>query len=548
MIHPVWHAAHSRYASGRTGESGERASAGAAIALLAMALASFMVASDITSLGIILPKIEAQFDAEVSTVQWVVNAYALVFGMLIIAGGRLADELGRRRMLFVGIAIFGGASIIAGASPGIFWLIGARALMGVGGALMWPPMLSISYSILPKSKAALAGGIILGAMGLGAASGPLIGGALAEFASWRWVLFVNVPVVVLVILIVRFKLNIPRPPRRRERIDYAGIATLSVSLLALLLALDQATDWGFGDYRIIGLLVLAALLLATFVEIERRAQNVALIPGTLLRERTLSVALVARILIAGAWFVALVYLPGFMEMVYGYSPIEAGLGMLPMMLGFAIIAFAAGPLYPRTGPKLMAVAGIVAIVIGSALLLPLTLHSGYAALVPGMLLLGIGYGFCAAAFNTAGVMAVPVEHASLAGAMLYMCQLVGGSLGLGGATTILTTTAAAHVRAGGFAEALNAPQLQAVGRVLAGGESGRALLARFPHSAGALENLARDAFTLGMRNALILVIALGLLSVLVTVLFFGRWRPGGAKESESAADIHADADQPFLSE
>ncbi|MGH8271451.1 MAG: MFS transporter [Gammaproteobacteria bacterium] len=545
MIHYFWHAAHSKQAPGAPGE---RAVPGAAIALLAMALVSFMVASDITSLGIILPKIEAQFDAEVSTAQWVVNAYALVFGMLIVAGGRLADLLGRRRMLFIGIAIFGGASIIAGAAPGVFWLIGARALMGVGGALLWPPVISISYSILPKSKAALAGGIILGAAGLGAASGPLIGGSLAEFASWRWVLFVNVPVVVLVVAIVWLKVRIPRLPSGHERIDYAGVATLSISLLALLLALDQAADWGFGDYRIIGLLVLAVLLLAVFVVIERHARDAALIPGNLLRERTLSSALLARILIAGAWFVALVYLPGFMEKVYGYSPLEAGLGMLPMMLGYAVIAFAAGPLYPRVGAKLMGTVGVAAIVIGSALLLPLTPYSGYLALVPGLVLLGIGYGLCATAFNTAGVMAVPAEHASLAGAMLYMCQLVGGSVGLGGATTILTVTAADHVRAAGVAQVLNVSQLHAVARVLAGGETGRALLAQFPHSAGALENLAREAFTIGLRHALVLVIVLGIFSVIVAVLFLGRWRSSAAKKSVSADAGRADANQPTLSE
>ena len=544
MIRAFWRAAHERHAA----HAGETAAPGAAVALIAMVLASFMVASDITSLGVILPKIESQFDAQVATVQWVVNAYTLVFGMLLIAGGRLADQLGRRRMLFIGVAIFGAASVIAGAAPGVFWLIGARALMGVGGALMWPPTLSISYSIMPKSKAALAGGIILGAMGLGAAAGPLIGGALAEFASWRWVLFVNVPISALVIVVARLKLRIPSPPRRRERIDYAGIAALAVSLLALLLALDQASDWGFGDYRIIGLLAFSALLLAAFVAIERRAGEAALVPSRLLRERTLSSALGARVLIAGAWFVPLVYLPGLMEKVYDYSPIEAGLGMLPMMLAFTVVSFAAGPLYPRTGAKLMGVGGIAVQLCGAVLLLPITPHSGYGVLLPGLLLLGAGFGFCAAALNTAGVMAVPSEHASLAGAMLYMSQLVGGSIGLGGATTILTTTAAVHLRDAAAALELKSSQLQAAFGVLSGGESGRTLLKRFPNSAGVLEKLVREAFTFGIRHALEFVIVLGALSVLVAALFFGHWRPGAARPRKPAGNARADAEQPVLSE
>lgn len=528
MIRAFWHAAHQRHAA----HAGNAAAPGAVIALGAMALAGFMIATDITTLGVILPRIEAVFDAQVSTVQWVVNAYALVFGMLLITGGRLADLLGRRRMFLAGVALFGVASAIAGAAPGVFWLIGARVLMGAGAALMWPPMLSISYAVLPREKAAFAGMVILAAMGLGAASGPLIGGTLAEFVSWRWVLLVNVPIAAVLLLVVRSCAGIPVQSRRRERIDYGGIVTLSAALLALLLALDQASDWGFSDARIIGMLAAAAVFFTAFLLLERRAGESALVPGSLLRVRVLGSALAARILIAGAWFVVLVYLPVFMQKVLQFSPLQAGLGLLPLMLGFLAASFVAGPLYPRLGPRVLGVSGIFAIVAGCALLLFITSGSVYAALLPGMLLAGCGYGLCANAFNTAGVMAVPEEHASLAGAMLYMCQLVGGALGLGGATTLLATTSAAYVQGTAAGGALSAQQVQALGGVLAGTESSRTLLSHFPAQAAQMQEIARAAFTTGMHNALVLVIALGFVSVVIAALFMkGRPRAADGKEA-----------------
>ena len=170
---------------------------GTLLALGAMAMAVLVIANDITALSVALPDIEKDFDADVTSVQWVINAYALVFGVLIVTGGRLADMFGRRRMFFYGAAIFALFSLLAGIAQDELWLIACRGLMGVGGAIMWPAVLGMTYELLPGEKAGLAGGLIIGVAGLGNAAGPLIGGALTEAASWRAVMFVNLPIAAL---------------------------------------------------------------------------------------------------------------------------------------------------------------------------------------------------------------------------------------------------------------------------------------------------------------------------------------------------------------
>src|SRR5436190_16725976 len=234
---------------------GERLASGTAMTLVALGLGVIVIANDFTALNLGLPSIEHDFDIDVGTAQWVINAYALTFGMVIVAGGRLADMFGRRRAFFVGSALFAGFSLLGGVAPDSVWLIGMRVGMGIGGALMWPAILGMTYAALPQSKAGLAGGLILGAAGIGNALGPLIGGVLTDELSWRWIFFLNVPIAAFAVLVTWLKVHQPRVSEVEERIDYPGIATLATGLLLFLVAFDQASAWGFGDVRVIAMLV-----------------------------------------------------------------------------------------------------------------------------------------------------------------------------------------------------------------------------------------------------------------------------------------------------
>ncbi len=240
--------------------SEDRMAPGTVMALVAMGLGVLVIANDFTALNVALPSIEHDLDTDVGTTQWVINAYALTFGMAIVAGGKLADMFGRRKVFFIGSVIFAAFSLAGGLAPNTGLLIAARVGMGIGGALMWPAILGMTFAALPESKAGLAGGLILGAAGIGNAMGPLIGGALSDLASWRWIFFLNVPIAALAMLVTYLKVHQPPVEVEERRIDYGGIVTLSLALVFLLVGMDQAADWGWGDPRVVAMFVLAAVL------------------------------------------------------------------------------------------------------------------------------------------------------------------------------------------------------------------------------------------------------------------------------------------------
>jgi EmrB/QacA subfamily drug resistance transporter len=403
-----------------------------------MGAAVVVIANDFTAVNVALPTMESDFHTNINTIQWVINAYALTFGVMIVTGGRLADMFGRRNAFFLGSAIFATMSAIGGAAPTETWLIVARTLMGIGGALMWPAILGMTYEILPEEKAGLAGGIIIGAAGIGNAVGPLLGGVLTEALSWRWIFFLNVPIALFAVGVTYLLVHVKEPESKDRRIDYPGIAALTVGLVSLLVALDQVDDWGWGDPRVIGLFALAVIGIASFIPIERRAGTHALVPREIIRNESFTASCIAILFMAATFFAALLYLPQFMQKQLGYSPLEAGVGMLPFLAVFALSSFAAGPLSDRVGPKRLAVVGAALITLGPFLLSFLDESSGYAALIPGMVVLGIGAGSFIPTATTAGVTSVDESQTSLAGGIVYMFQIAGGSIGLGLTTTVFS--------------------------------------------------------------------------------------------------------------
>ncbi len=197
----------------------------------------------------------------------------------------------------------------------------------------------MTYAILPEDKAGLAGGIIIGAAGLGNAAGPLIGGVFTDVASWRWILFINVPIAAFAVAVVWSSVHLTEPEDADHSIDYQGIAAISIGLVSLLIALDQVDDWGWGDPRVIAMLVIAVVGWSAFVPIERRAGRHALIPAAIIANRDFAASCVAILCLSATFFAALLYLPQFMETQLGFSPLEAGLGMVPALATFALVSF-----------------------------------------------------------------------------------------------------------------------------------------------------------------------------------------------------------------
>jgi EmrB/QacA subfamily drug resistance transporter len=356
--------------------------------------------------------------------------------VLIVTGGRLADLFGRRRAFFIGTAIFATFSALGGAAQTEAELIAMRVLMGIGGALMWPAILGMTYAALPEDRAGLAGGFILGAAGIGNAAGPLIGGALTDLLSWRWIFFLNVPVSAFAVFVTMREIKADHPEVEDTRMDYGGILSISVGLVALLLAFDQVIDWGWGDSRIIALLALFVILISSFVFVERRAGDHALVPPDVISNRDFAYTCAAILLMSAVFFASMLYLPQLMINVLGYSPIGAGAGMLPMMATFAAVSFVAGHLYERFGSKPLLILGSGCIAIGPALIALLADRETFGALIPGMAILGLGIGLFYPTATTVGVTSCDESRRSLAGAIIYMFQIAGGSVGLGLTTTV----------------------------------------------------------------------------------------------------------------
>jgi EmrB/QacA subfamily drug resistance transporter len=504
--------------------STDRLAPGTATALLAMGLGVIVIANDFTALNVALPSIEHDFNVDVGTAQWVINAYALTFGMAIVAGGRLADMFGRRRVFFIGAAFFAGFSLLGGVAQDSFFLIGMRVGMGIGGALMWPAILGMTYAALPESKAGLAGGLILGAAGIGNALGPLLGGVLTDELSWRWIFFLNVPIAAFAVLVTWLKVHQPRAPATGERIDYPGIATLATALLLFLLAFDQAADWGFGDPRVIAMLALAVVLVIAFCLIEPRMKRNALVPVDVLRNADFRAACTAVLLMSAVFFSTVLYAPQFMEKILGYSALRAGAGLAPMLGTFAVVSFIAGPAYNRLGPKVAVGIGALGLAVGPILLSLIDADSGYGALVAGLTATGIGAGFFYASVTTAGVTALDPAHASLAGGLIYMFQIAGGAIGLGVTTTIFTISSENDLADEVAAHHLHASdqQVSVMHGVLAGTDSGMAALQKLPTAAQqTVHTFVGDSFVNGIQAGFRFVSIAAVLGLLVTIFFVG---------------------------
>ncbi len=417
----------------------DRLSKATILGMIAMGVAVLVVANDFTALSVALPAIERDLHVDVTTVQWIINGYAMVFGVLIVTGGRLADMFGRRRIFILGATIFAIFSLIGGLAPGIWLLLASRFLMGVGGAMMWPAILGMTYGLLPPSKAGLAGGVILGAAGFGNAVGPLLGGVLTDSVGWRWIFYVNLPVAAAAIVITM--LVVPPDAVRKDRgqIDYLGTGLLSAGLLAMLLALDWGLDVGWTAPLIVTLFVVAAVALLAFLFMERRAGDSALVPDKVLQNRAFLAAGIATLLASAIFFATLLYLPQFMSKNLGFSAMGSGAGLLPMMGTFMVTSFIAGRLYATLGPKYIVTLGAILLGAGMILLSGISATAGYNQLLFGMVVLGVGVGLFYSSVTTAAITALDPSQASLAGAIVYMFQIAGGSIGVGLNTAIVVS-------------------------------------------------------------------------------------------------------------
>jgi EmrB/QacA subfamily drug resistance transporter len=409
------------------------------LALALLSVVQFMVVLDIAIVNVALPSIQVDLGFSQENLQWVISAYALVFGGFLLLGGRAADLLGRRRVFLVGIVVFSVGSLLAGLAWSELSLIGARAIQGLGAAIVSPAALSILSTTFTEGRERNVALGVWGAVGgFGAAAGVLAGGVLTDALSWEWIFLVNVPIGVGALALTPALLGESRD-LRVKRYDALGATLVTAGLVALVYAITEASDYGWASVETIGLFSAAAVLLAGFLVTEARAAE-PLMPFSIFRLRTLVGANVAGFILGTATFSMFLMLTLYMQQVLGYSAMKTGVGYLAVA-GTAILWSAvAAQLVTRVGVKPVLVAGMAALTAGLVYFTQVSVGGSYLAdLLPGFLLIGIGLGFSFVPISIAALAGTQPSEAGLASGLINTTQQIGGALGIAVLSTVATS-------------------------------------------------------------------------------------------------------------
>ncbi|HEX6451298.1 MAG TPA: MFS transporter [Trebonia sp.] len=469
-----------------TGTGGRRLG----LALFVIAAAQLMVVLDTAIVNVALPHMQQALGFSGTGLEWVVNGYALAFGGLMLLGGRAGDLLGRRRMFIAGLGLFTAASLAGGLATSQAWLIAARAVQGAGAAVVAPTALALITTTFPGGKARnRAMGMYAAMSALGGAVGLIAGGLLTSYVSWRWVLFVNVPIGIIVSLAA--PRSLAESPRQPGRFDLPGALTSTGGIAALVYGLASAAPGGpdggshWGDARVVAALAGAAVLLAAFAVIEFRSRS-PLLPLRLLADRSRTGANLAMACTGAALFGMFFFLTLFLQTVWGYSALTAGLAYLPMTAAIGVTSGMAAQLIPRVGARPVLAAGTVAFGGGLYWLSRLSVHGSYPHTILGpTLVAGAGLGLLFVPLTVVAMAKVAETESGVAASLRNTGQQVGGSVGLAILGTVAFTTAASNARAAAAramtaaARASQADRAARPGRVALAGIYHHALAAGF---------------------------------------------------------------------
>ncbi|MFE3388996.1 MFS transporter [Streptomyces anulatus] len=506
------------------------------LALLVIASCQLMVVLDVTIVNIALPHMQKDLGFSTENLSWVVNAYTLTFGGLLLLGGRLGDILGRRRVFIFGVLLFVFASLLGGLSQEGWQLLAARSLQGVGGAIASPTALSLITTTFregPERNRAF--GVFAAVSAGGSAIGLLAGGLLVEWLDWRWVLFVNVPIGLLIAFATpRY---IPESERRPGHFDIAGALTSTVGMVLLVYGFIRASEDGWTDALTLGSFAAAVVLLAVFITVERGSKQ-PITPLWMFRDRNRSGSYVMMLSLAAAMFGMFFFLTLFVQNVLDFSPLRAGLAFLPVSAVIAVSAGLASQLLPRWGPKPFMVVGALLAAVGLGWLTLTDVHSSYLGSILGpMLVFGFGMGMQFVSLTLMAVSGVAPKEAGAASGILNATQQVGGSLGL----SILVTT---------FGTASRNEATDQVPRFLQEGTP--AQLLEFRRTGELPPPWGDEVLTSGVSSAFVVAACFAVVAALVA-LFVIQVRPadlarlqGGAAPlaGETAGDAETDGTRP----
>ena len=419
------------------------------VVLVLICLAQFMVVLDATIVNVALPSIQKDLHLSEANLQWIVNAYTLVFGGFLLLGGRAGDLLGRKRLFLIGLVIFTAASLLDGLATSEGMLIGSRALQGLGAALISPAALSIIATTFEEgAERAKALGVWAAIAIGGSAVGLILGGVLTQYFSWPWIFYVNVPVGIAGFLLSLRLVPESRDAHAHRSYDLAGAVAVTGGLMSLVYAIVDAQTAGWGSTKTIGFFVLAVALLTGFVFVELRAKA-PLVRLSIFRIRSLLTANLVMFLAMSGMFAMFFFNTIYIQHVLGYGPLKAGLAFLPFTAGIMISAGLASQFAPRVGVRLVAAVGMVLSAVGMLLLTQLPVHGSYTAnVLPSILVSSLGMGAVFMPLTLIATTGLADHDQGLASGLFNTSQQVGGALGLAVLSTIAASETSSSVNPG----------------------------------------------------------------------------------------------------
>ena len=418
------------------------------LVLAIVCLAQFMVVLDATVVNVALPTIQTDLNFTDSSLQWVINSYTLLFGGFLLLGGRAADLFGRRRLFMGGVVVFTVASMLNGLAPNSEFLIISRALQGLGGAMVSPAALSIVTTTFAEGRDRARAMSVWAAIAVGGgAFGLIAGGILTEYASWRWIFFVNVPIGIATLAAAWRVVRDSRATLVHRHFDLGGAVSITGGLVLLVFGIVKAPEFGWTSPKTIGLLVVSAALIGAFIAIERRSKA-PLVRLGIFRTRTLSAGNAVLLVVSGGMFAVFFFETLYVQGILHLSPVQAGLGFLPLTAAIIAASAVAQQVIARFGVRAVAITGMTVGALGLVLMSRAPVGGSYVAdVLPGLMVMGLGLGFTFVPMTLIATTNVGADDAGLASGLFNTSQQIGGALGLAILSTIATNRTTDHLSA-----------------------------------------------------------------------------------------------------
>jgi EmrB/QacA subfamily drug resistance transporter len=474
--------------------------------LLAVCVGTFMLLLDVTIVNVALPDIQRSLNSSFSDLQWTINAYALTLAALLLTAGSLADLYGRRRLFAIGLVLFTSASLLCGVAPSALFLIIARGVQGIGGAIMFATALALIAQAFHGSDRGTAFSIWGAVTGIAVAVGPVVGGALTSGISWRWIFFVNLPIGIGALAVTLLRVDESREVSAR-RPDWLGVVTFSSSLGALIFGLIKGNELGWGSTTIVACLAGAVALMTAFVVVER-VQRTPMFDLALFRKPTFSGGAVVAFALSGSLFAMFLYLVLYLQNILGYNPLQTGLRLLAISGGIFVASAIAGRLTTKVPVRLLLGTGLTLIGAGLLLMRGIDVGGSWTHLLPGFIVSGIGVGFVNPPLASTAIGVVEPRRAGMASGINSTFRQVGIATGIAALGAIFESQVRSHAESALSAlHGLAGGQAHTIAAGFANGDARHAIASAPGPLRGAVANVSQASFVIGL-NEILLVAAI----------------------------------------